>query len=200
MGFRRSPETTTRQGRTSRAVREYAPFHAGTLALGHAGPGAWAQGRGRRHATVRHIGEHNLEIHGPHDDSLDEAHRKRRDALEPGPQHGTQKTNEKRSSPTRPFTRVTISGYSWTSSTKMSVQPSTKVRSENMVTRKMKSPAFRAPVRVSCASTSSNRLSHDRRYSSFYQTHGWHSSCQPGGHLSQEGPSLRSASNAATAQ
>ena len=29
MGFRRSPETTTRQGRTSRAVREYAPFHAG---------------------------------------------------------------------------------------------------------------------------------------------------------------------------
>ena len=59
MGFRRSPETTTRQGRTFRAVREYVPFHAEILALGHAGPRvARAQGRGRRHATMRHTGEH----------------------------------------------------------------------------------------------------------------------------------------------
>ena len=58
MGFRRSPETATRQGRTFRAVREYAPFHAGTLVLCHAGLGvARARERARHPAAMRHAGE-----------------------------------------------------------------------------------------------------------------------------------------------
>ncbi len=56
---RRSPETTTRQGRTFRAVREYAPFHAGTQAPGHAGLGAArARERAWHPAAMRHAGEH----------------------------------------------------------------------------------------------------------------------------------------------